>query len=228
MANHFCVVCQKPAIQCCSGCNQAYYCDREHQKIDWKRGHKNNCSPYKIISNETLGRHLVATRNIKPGEIIMKKAPVLIAPKIASFPMCLGCHKRLVSEEDFYSCSKCSWPLCSADCETKDAHIGECEVLARADEKAKILNNGCKQAAYCSIGPLRALLLKNTPKYQSIISMQSNLEITKDTPLYIVLKMNIVPFLKDSLKMDVTEDEILTICSIFDVNAFNIRDTDGE
>lgn len=39
-----CAVCETPCADACSGCQKVFYCDREHQKQDWKR-HKRECSP---------------------------------------------------------------------------------------------------------------------------------------------------------------------------------------
>ena len=44
-----CRNCSKPAIGIkllkCARCQQAYYCSKECQKIDWKSGHKTVCEP---------------------------------------------------------------------------------------------------------------------------------------------------------------------------------------
>lgn len=49
----------------------------------------------KLTQNDELGRYLIATRQIKAGEVILKENPCVIGPKIASFPICLGCHQFL-------------------------------------------------------------------------------------------------------------------------------------
>lgn len=229
MKEHFCAVCKGPAAQCCSNCNTVYYCSKEHQKIDWKNGHKACCAPFRIDANETLGRHLVATRKIKEGEVILRKSPLLSGPKMASYPMCLGCNKKLDVSKPFYKCTKCKWPVCGEACETSSVHKHECEIFAKSDYKPKVESENSKQAAYSIILPLRALLLKNKhkSKYDELTKMQSHLEEHKKSPVYAILKMKLIPFIKAVLKMDVNEEEILNICSIFDTNAFDVRDTEG-
>lgn len=228
MIKQECAVCNKPASQCCSNCNVVYYCTRDHQKSDWKN-HKNKCAPYKIERNDVLGRYLIATRNIKAGEIIMKKSPIVIGPKTASFPICLGCHKRIETGINFYRCSKCKWPMCNALCESSNIHIEECEIYSQMENVPNIENNNAKQLGYCLVLPLRTLLLKakNKNQYNSIESMESHLEENLMSPVYRMFKLTLVPFLKAALKTDISEGEVLKICSIFDTNCFDVRSSEG-
>ena len=108
-----CAVCQSPASKVCSACHTVTYCSSEHQKLDWK-SHKNSCCPYKIEKNETLGRYVVAVRNIPKGTIILTEEPLVVGPKVYSPPICLGCHRKV---DGTYFCSKCGFPMCSAECE---------------------------------------------------------------------------------------------------------------
>lgn len=41
--------CQIQANSRCSRCQIAYYCSSEHQKIDWKNGHKIECNTFQPI-----------------------------------------------------------------------------------------------------------------------------------------------------------------------------------
>lgn len=92
-----CEVCDKQAKSRCSGCVQAFYCSVEHQRQDWKI-HKPSCSPLKVCHNEKIGRYYVATRNIKPGEIILRESPLVIGPSQVTGPVCVGCLKvRLIN-----------------------------------------------------------------------------------------------------------------------------------
>lgn len=230
MTKHECAVCKSPASQCCSNCNTIYYCGREHQKLDWKNGHKGKCVPYKIEFDETLGRHLVATRKIGAGEIIMKKKPIVIGPKIASYPLCLGCNKRIEIGSKFRRCPKCRWPVCGEKCFNTPLHVNECPILAKsADTFPQIRNENAKQVGYCLILPLRALLLKTTNKaqYDLICGMESHLDQTGSSPIYAMYRAKLAPFLKLALNSDVPEAEILHICSVFDTNCFEVRSPDG-
>lgn len=42
-----CVVCQKAAFHRCGGCSKIAYCNKEHQKANWKE-HKKICRPFKV------------------------------------------------------------------------------------------------------------------------------------------------------------------------------------
>lgn len=116
--------------------------------------------------NDKLGRFMIASRDLKPGEVIFREFAVVHGPKMLSNPICLGCHKTLVikpKKTDFYRCSRCSWPLCSKQCERLDPHIDECDLMASKSSKCPIKGNCLSQqsdAFYCLIFPLRFLLMK--------------------------------------------------------------------
>ena len=70
---------RRSALLLCAGCGSAQYCDRTCQKSDWKK-HKKNCKPYKVIKLEGKGLGLLASKNIKQGELIIKEKAVMIIP----------------------------------------------------------------------------------------------------------------------------------------------------
>lgn len=59
------------------------------------------------------------------------------------------------------------------------------------------------------------------------MNLQSHLEHLRNSALYLALKQYVVPIILNNLKMTTSEEEILNICSIFDTNAFDVRDTKG-
>lgn len=185
--------------------------------------------PFKIERNNVLGRHVIATRDIHPGEIIAENFPLILAPKMASAPLCLGCHKKLDLVVTRYDCTICKWPLCSKSCENSPLHKEECQLFANSKYQPAVKNDNTKQSVYCSIAPLRALLLKqNSPDdFKRLLECQSHLEDHQKTQIYQILKQNLVPFFTRILKLDTNETEILTICSIFDTNCFDVRDHKG-
>jgi hypothetical protein len=88
-----------------------------------------------------------------------------------------------------------------------------------------------KEAAYCSITPLRCLLLKkrDPATYEKILKLQSHLEERRATALYSVFKNNIVGFLRNALGMsEFSEETILRVTAILDTNSFEIRRSDGD
>ncbi|XP_069699805.1 SET domain-containing protein SmydA-8-like isoform X2 [Periplaneta americana] len=229
-----CAVCQAQATQCCSGCHSVFYCNRDHQKQHWKV-HKTQCTPYKLSISTQLGYYMVATRDIKQGEIIIKEEPIAIGPKVVSLPICLGCSRRIrvCEDKEVYYCSGCSWPLCGPQCETHPVHVPECNLMKERGFRAtiKLQGEGKKEAAYCSITPLRCLLLKkrDPSKYERLLKLQSHLEERKDTTLYNIFKNNIVGFLRDGLAMtEFSEETILRVTAILDTNSFEIRHSEGD
>lgn len=108
---------------------------------------------------------MIAKRDIKPGEIILREKPILFGPKVTSYVMCLGCHKMLSplsSKNGFYRCSKCTWPMCSKACESSKFHVDECKLMTEKNFKSVVGTSGAlkTESGYCVIVPLRALILK--------------------------------------------------------------------
>jgi len=94
-----CPVCSSFANFRCSGCAKVRYCSRDHQKQHWKL-HKTDCCCWKIGEDGKVGRHLVASRDIKAGEIVIKEKPLLLTPPKITPPVCLGCCREFEPIED--------------------------------------------------------------------------------------------------------------------------------
>lgn len=109
---------------------------------------------------------MIAKRDIKPGEIILRELPSVVGPKIMSQVMCLGCNKTIDPPAlgDFYKCTKCSWPMCGKTCEILPGHVDECKLMNEKKFNCSIRNTGKAkiEASYCVVVPLRVLLLKKT------------------------------------------------------------------
>ncbi|XP_058126992.1 SET domain-containing protein SmydA-8-like [Anopheles ziemanni] len=230
-----CSICRAPAAQRCSGCQQVGYCGRDHQRQDWKAQHRHQCRRFKVVRSERLGRHLVATRSIRQGEIIYRDTPYAVGPKIANVPVCLGCNRNLVplltnTVQRFYECTQCGWPLCGNGCEGADQHRVECGVLSGSGYRPNIRPHPAdperRESAYCVIVPLRVLLLERTApeKYAEIERFESHLEQRLASPLYGVLRSNLVPFVRSVLGLrQYSEDMILKVSAILDTNCYEIR-----
>ena len=182
-----------------------------------------------IAHNCILGRYMIAKRDIEAGEVILRENPLVLGPKITSHVMCLGCHKTIKppASGDFYKCSKCTWPLCGKNCETLKPHVDECRVMSEKKFKSSIKNNGTAriESSYCVIVPLRIILLKlsNPKAYKTITELTSHLDQRIGTKLYDVLRVNLVLFIRNFLKIcDCTERDVLNIAGILDTNSFDI------
>ncbi|XKL60846.1 hypothetical protein PGB90_007903 [Kerria lacca] len=133
-----CGLCGASAENKCSACRQINYCSKEHQKNHWK-SHKLNCKPFIIQKNAKKGRYIVASRNIKINEILIKEDAIIIGPKLISpESVCLGCFKPIVSVFTSPKCTKCGWPICHLQCSgIGNEHKIECEILAAENEKER-------------------------------------------------------------------------------------------
>ncbi|KAJ8393259.1 hypothetical protein AAFF_G00063310 [Aldrovandia affinis] len=52
-----CRVCGCPGPKSCSRCHAANYCSKEHQVMDWKKGHKNECSTNATSRSDGFLKH---------------------------------------------------------------------------------------------------------------------------------------------------------------------------
>ena len=50
-----CAICEKPTDKCCSLCRKVFYCNGEHQEVDWHMRHKFSCQG-RAQAEETEGR----------------------------------------------------------------------------------------------------------------------------------------------------------------------------
>lgn len=167
-----CAVCTVEAKLKCTACKTTFYCGAQHQRQHWKL-HKPLCCRrrvetstaaaaaasslsssassadafYEIAVDATLGRHVVATRDIPARSVLFVEAPLVCGPKwtleefekeVPVFP-CVGCFRPLhVGRAE--KCSRCRWPICGVKCAgLTDArrHGTECAVLARAKKALK-------------------------------------------------------------------------------------------
>ena len=137
---------------------------------------------YTIAKSETIGRHMVAVRDIKQGEVIFKDEPACIGkcfeiplflyklfyfisiragPDNSSKPMCLGCHKKLPVGSS-YTCPLCHWPMCGKECCSKPLHKQECNFFSKHGTNIFVpwFDKPCFY--YDAILPIRILLLKGS------------------------------------------------------------------
>ncbi|XP_066992454.2 SET domain-containing protein SmydA-8 [Anabrus simplex] len=228
MGEEKCAVCSQPATQRCGGCHVIYYCSRDHQKSDWK-GHRDTCRPFKVAHNDVLGRHLVATRDIKPGEVLLKEVPLIAGPPQITAPVCLGCYKPLTSSTSV-ECLRCGWPLCSSKCAENPAHIPECRATSEwKKEKVSIRDFEISHPTYQSVTVLRCLYQRdyNPAVWNKLSSLESHCQHRRGTPKYEQDRVAIAKFIRRFFKVDsFSEDEILRVCGIVQVNGHEVPVTE--
>jgi len=190
--------------------------------------------PYKIVTDETYGRHLVASRNIKSGEIILEDTPVTMGPACSSgiSPVCLACYKRI--KKPVYTCTKCGWPMCSAACEKNPVHAAqECKLFQRLKIKldSSELNYEDVESLYAVISPIRALLLKqsNPERWMMIWGLMSHNQSRRGEDYWTEKHRLIISNIRERLGItEWSEDDIDTVLGIFLVNDFEITNNTGE
>lgn len=178
---------------------------------------------YEIKKDPVVGRYMVASRDIQPGEVIFTDSPVAIGPDNSSKPLCLGCFGKVNGS---FVCPGCKWPMCSPKCCKAPSHLSECRLLTSRGAKIKIpwFDKPCSY--YDAVLPLRVLLLKkyNPAAYHLVsILMDHNDNLDETT----VEKRNkIVDFIRINcaLAKDFDPEEIHHILGILSVNSFVVHD----
>lgn len=67
-------------------------------------------------------RYLVTTKNVAPGEVIIREEPIAVGPMTynKNYCFCFACLRSLpkIGAGNRYACSRCNFaPLCSVACE---------------------------------------------------------------------------------------------------------------
>ncbi|XP_046657363.1 SET domain-containing protein SmydA-8-like [Daphnia pulicaria] len=226
-----CAVCCSKASQICGGCAQVFYCAKDHQKQHWPI-HKSQCKPYKIVCDQKFGRFMVASKNIRPGEIIFRDKALITGPKQGCRPCCLTCYTSLEDAEEasLFRCPGCDFPFCQEECAKSPNHEAECLVLRRAQTHIDDMNEF--HPIYLCILPLRGLLLKTTqPKlFQAFSELEHHNDLRRQSKMWDVYQVNVVEFLRNSCHLadQFSQEEIHSACGVLDVNSYEIRLSDGQ
>ena len=151
-----------------------------------------------------MGRYIIATRDLKPGELILAEAPLVIAPMAVTPPVCLVCYKPvdgrqkyvhikysistylfsfalpITFSKSFFRCPLCGWPMCNDTCSSSISHQPECNLSRARGSPIKLdIKNASKPfPLYEAVALLRCMSLKNTDpdKYKSILQLESHKE----------------------------------------------------
>ncbi|XP_060522819.1 SET domain-containing protein SmydA-8-like isoform X2 [Cylas formicarius] len=180
---------------------------------------------FELCKDDNIGRHLVATKDIKSGDIILQEPPLIWGPAQVTVPICLGCGKA-IDPENYECCSKCGWPVCSKICEQSPSHIPECQYTVSRGSKVTISTFGTVHPSYQCITALRCLYQKQflSNIWKKLDLLESHCEQRKSTPKYqnerITVAQFILRFFK--LKKIFTEEDIMRICGIIMVNAHEV------
>ncbi|KAK5641450.1 hypothetical protein RI129_009997 [Pyrocoelia pectoralis] len=239
-----CAECQQPANLKCSGCKLVSYCSKDHQKNHWQV-HKTLCRPFEVQTSQELGRYLIATRDIQPGDMILCENPLVYGPRphvVEAGPVpCVGCFRLIISEQS-PRCDGCGWPVCHSSCQgLKDPtnHGLECLILGLRPEGT--INNFHDFYRQDTLMVVRCLLLqkKGQKKWEQLMELEPHLESRgRGTEAYKLVEERIVHYLQENflnrlkdlerkaerdLLPELSSSIIHRIAGILDVNALEIN-----
>ncbi|XP_049803432.1 SET domain-containing protein SmydA-8-like [Schistocerca nitens] len=190
--------------------------------------------PYNVEVSDIMGRYLVASRDLQPGDLVMREKALVVGPCHDSPPLCLGCYKRFDAENrGDYRCPGCAWPLCGPQCAGRGQELGhsaaECAAMSAHGTARRLpapLASPGARLYYGAVAALRCLLLKAAApaRWRTLLTMEAHNELRRRIPsLWRRNQELVVDTIRSLWGMDhFSEDEIHTVCGILEVNAFEI------
>nr|XP_026495920.1 SET domain-containing protein SmydA-8 [Vanessa tameamea] len=184
---------------------------------------------YKVLQNEVYGRYLTANKDLECGELIFTDLPVTVGPKPDTSPLCLGCYCPVENSV----CSRCSWPICSTECEQSPQHVPECDVFSEAKVRFQPIEDWTARSPQLDcITPLRLLLAreKDLERWKREVEvMETHTEARKNRPTWEADQVNIVNYLIDHCKLRnrFSKELVEQVCGILEVNAVEIPSHGG-
>ena len=154
--------------------------------IDYNQSDQNTAtSLWKVSTLPTIGKVLLAARDIKPWEKVLEDTALVTAP--CNSAACLGCLGAVSGE---VLCVRCKWPVCQEQCQEQQAHQEECRLFQRSQISPRADQLVSSHGIYSFISVLRILLLKTTDKtkWKIVEEMMDHWEErSKDKKLYEVI-----------------------------------------
>ena len=95
-AGHQCWLCAEPAETPCEDCDRVHFCGPGHRDLHRQRG--GTCRPFTVRRSDSVGRFMVATRDIEPLEIILEERPLVMGPCRDGNLVCVECLVSVPSE----------------------------------------------------------------------------------------------------------------------------------
>jgi len=187
-----------------------------HQKI-----------PFTLRYSEECGRGMIATRNIKRGEVIVEESPAVWGPKATNRgASCLECASPITDLSRVIFCPECNLHFCSTACSKSPAHIRECKAMKSLNISTTITMDNLSKLTLVIL-VLRCILLPDTApeNWARLRLLQDHLETRKDSQIHLMNKEFIIPFLRE-IGLDkafISDLEIQRVCGILESNAFEIK-----
>ncbi|XP_076651495.1 SET and MYND domain containing, arthropod-specific, member 5 [Halictus rubicundus] len=205
----------------CSGCNQQVYCSKDHQRQDWPN-HRSVCQAWEIHESSELGRHLLASRDLSPGDLILSEAPLVWGPALHTDQrVCVGCGKQCTFSST--RCHICLWPACESDCpglRDKHRHGLECSLLVQA----KII----PRCEVLLVIRMCILWMKKSKQWTALEKLQSHEDSRGEGTTAYEEVMNVSHHIRRLLsEKPECKDVIGKICGLIDVNALETIPPEG-
>ena len=169
-----------------------------------------------------VGRVLVARKNIKAGQEVLRETAAVAGPANTPSPVCVGCCEewREGGREGGGRCGRCGWTVCGQqECRGAGWHSIECGVLASAPPGSP--------HCYAAILPLRlALLARRNDRLAARLNLlMDHREDLQDRQDFETKWLQ--PVRACLAHTDLTEEEILRGIGIFLTNAANMAPAQG-
>ena len=122
-----CWLCGAGSNVLCQDCGLVSSCDESHMSLHRS---ENSCRPFIVKRNNSVGRYMVATRDIHPLETILVESPFCVGPCRDGQLVCVEC--LCIIDEVRATCHTCRLPVCGdTSCqETVRHHQAECDYIA--------------------------------------------------------------------------------------------------
>lgn len=219
-----CFFCGAKASVKCRHCQKVYYCSQEH--LDVHRP-ENYCHPFKVLKDPVVGRYTVASRDIKPCELILSERPAVSGPYTRTGPICLQCYAQVSGD---FLCPICGCPMCNKDCAESSRHQLECHYAAL--KSVKLFQSGdltsLTSSLYASVAVLRMMLTKcsDPSSYDLISNLMDHDQERRSEGTYSMttMKMTVMSFLKKTFgQLDWSEDEVERNIGILRTNGMKLE-----
>lgn len=187
---------------------------------------------YKIVHSEKLRRYLVTTKDVIPGEVVIREEPIAVGPMTCNknYCFCFACLRSLpkIGAGNRYTCSRCNFaPLCSVACEARTNH--------HTNDECQIFKENRELLANTEINVTRILLAlrlwltkyRNPSIWERINHIEAHLNKRIGTLVWKENETDVVNVIRKLRMPDKTEppsaELIQKLCSILDINAFELR-----
>jgi len=225
-----CSLCQAPTSLSCPACGVTC-CSLHltaHRPADV-------CLPFTVRVGEGVGRYVVATRDIKAGQVILEDRPACLGPCFDTEAVCVECLGR---PDGSVLCHHCQLPLCSEACRDGPNHKPECKMFAAMEPKVTIkqypksLSTSNSSGRICHeygcITVLRLLSLRDSdPDSWARVQllMDHDEERRKELEYWKMFQKNVVDYIRivGNLADTYSDDEIHRAIGILRTNAFQVE-----